>query len=125
MQRAKWPAPSCGIPCPSKATKAYRRPSRALTERWWMPCLRAKVPPAWARPSWLCALGHQYEVSWVGDSRAYLWTQTRDGGRLERLTTDHFYVQALLASGAIGAEEVDNHPEKNIITQCLGSLELT
>lgn len=73
----------------------------------------------------LRAEGHQYEVSWVGDSRAYLWTQTRDGGRLERLTTDHSYVQALLASGAIGAEEVDNHPEKNIITQCLGSLELT
>lgn len=66
----------------------------------------------------------EYEVAWVGDSRAYLWTHTEDGGRLERLTTDHSYVQALLASGAIGAEEVDNHPDKNIITQCLGSYEL-
>lgn len=69
--------------------------------------------------------GYHYQVAWVGDSRAYLWTHTADGGRLERLTTDHSYVQALLASGAIGAEEVDTHPEKNIITQCLGSFELS
>jgi PPM family protein phosphatase len=67
---------------------------------------------------------YHYEVAWVGDSRAYLWTHTPEGGRLERLTTDHSYVQMLLASGAIGEEEVDNHPEKNIITQCLGSSEL-
>jgi len=66
----------------------------------------------------------EYEIAWVGDSRAYLWTHTDDGGRLERLTTDHSYVQMLLASGAIGADEVDDHPDKNIITQCLGSYEL-
>ncbi|GAB3091650.1 serine/threonine-protein phosphatase [Aestuariicella hydrocarbonica] len=64
-----------------------------------------------------------YQVSWVGDSRAYLWTEERDGGRLEQLTVDHSYVQMLLASGAISSEEVDHHPDKNIITQCIGSLE--
>lgn len=68
--------------------------------------------------------GDEYEVAWVGDSRAYLWTHTDDGGRLERLTTDHSYVQMLLASGAIGEDEVERHPDKNIITQCLGSHEL-
>ncbi len=66
----------------------------------------------------------EYQVSWVGDSRAYLWSEERDGGRLEQLTTDHSYVQMLLASGAIGPDEVDNHPEKNIITQCIGSVDL-
>lgn len=65
-----------------------------------------------------------YEVAWVGDSRAYLWTHTNDGGHLEQLTTDHSYVQMLLDSGAISADEVDSHPEKNIITQCIGSQEL-
>lgn len=65
-----------------------------------------------------------YEVAWVGDSRAYLWTQTAGGGHLEQLTTDHSYVQMLLESGAITADEVDKHPEKNIITQCIGSQEL-
>lgn len=65
-----------------------------------------------------------YEIAWVGDSRAYLWTHTADGGRLEQLTRDHSYVQMLLESGAITAADLDRHPERNIITQCLGSSEL-
>ncbi|TQV80985.1 serine/threonine-protein phosphatase [Exilibacterium tricleocarpae] len=65
-----------------------------------------------------------YEVAWVGDSRAYLWTLEADGGRLEQLTTDHSYVQMLLATGAIAEDEVDNHPDKNVITQCIGSIDL-
>ncbi len=64
---------------------------------------------------------HDYQVAWVGDSRAYLWSQEPNGGRLEQLTTDHSYVQMLLASGAIGEDEVANHPDKNVITQCIGS----
>jgi serine/threonine protein phosphatase PrpC len=66
----------------------------------------------------------QYEIAWVGDSRAYLWTHTPDGGRLERLTCDHSYVQMLYKTGAITADEIDQHPARNIITQCLGSAEL-
>lgn len=67
--------------------------------------------------------GHDYKVAWVGDSRAYLWSQETNGGRLEQLTTDHSYVQMLLASGAIAEDEVANHPDKNVITQCIGSLD--
>jgi serine/threonine protein phosphatase PrpC len=66
-----------------------------------------------------------YEIAWVGDSRAYLWTYTPEGGRLEQLTRDHSYVQMLLESGAISADDLDHHPERNIITQCLGSSELS
>lgn len=73
----------------------------------------------------LTSRGHQYQVSWVGDSRAYLWTVDGYGGRLEQLTTDHSYVQMLLKSGAISANEVDHHPEKNVITQCLGSQDIS
>ncbi|RYY75521.1 MAG: serine/threonine-protein phosphatase [Gammaproteobacteria bacterium] len=65
-----------------------------------------------------------YQVAWVGDSRAYLWTPGLSGGELTRLTTDHSYVQMLYVSGAITAEEVETHPDKNIITQCLGMQEL-
>lgn len=72
----------------------------------------------------LCSHNNDYEVAWVGDSRAYLWTPSPEGGLLERLTRDHSYVQMLLASGAIGPDEVENHPDKNIITQCLGSQQL-
>ena len=66
-----------------------------------------------------------YQVAWVGDSRAYLWTPGESGGELTRLTTDHSYVQMLFVSGAITAEEVETHTDKNIITQCLGMQELS
>ncbi len=65
-----------------------------------------------------------YQIAWVGDSRAYAWTPDDQGGKLTRLTTDHSYVQMLYTSGAITADEVDSHPDKNIITQCLGMQEL-
>lgn len=60
--------------------------------------------------------GIQYEIAWVGDSRAYLW----NGETLAQLTTDHSYVQELLDSGAISAEEMRNHAQRNVITQSLG-----
>jgi serine/threonine protein phosphatase PrpC len=66
-----------------------------------------------------------YQVAWVGDSRAYLWTPNEYGGELTRLTTDHSYVQMLYASGVISAADVETHPDKNIITQCLGMQELS
>lgn len=64
--------------------------------------------------------GAQYEIAWVGDSRAYLW----DGTQIHQLTTDHSYVQLLLESGAISAEEAIDHPQKNVITQSLGVTDL-
>jgi len=44
---------------------------------------------------------------------------------LEQLSRDHSYVQLLLASGAIGEDEVANHPDKNVITQCIGSQDVS
>ena len=66
-----------------------------------------------------------YQIAWVGDSRAYLWTASDEGGTLTRLTIDHSYVQMLYVAGTITAEEVESHPDKNIITQCLGMQELS
>lgn len=68
--------------------------------------------------------GSQYQIAWVGDSRAYLWTHTSLGRQLEQLTVDHSYVQMLYQAGAITAKEMSTHPERNVITQCLGSLDL-
>jgi len=56
------------------------------------------------------------KVAWVGDSRVYLF---RDG-ELSRLTTDHSYVQYLLQQGQIREDEVDSHPQRNVLTQTLG-----
>ncbi|NJD08758.1 MAG: serine/threonine-protein phosphatase [Methylococcaceae bacterium] len=58
----------------------------------------------------------RYQIAWVGDSRAYLW----NGTGLRQLTRDHSYVQLLLASGLIGADEVATHPNRNVILQALG-----
>lgn len=66
----------------------------------------------------------EYQIAWVGDSRAYLWTPDNTGGTLEQLSTDHSYVQLLLESGAIAEHEAVSHPDKNIITQCIGSQDL-
>ncbi len=66
----------------------------------------------------------RYRVAWVGDSRAYLWTQGEDqAGTLEQLTTDHSYVQMLVKAGTISQQEANTHSKKNVITQCLGALD--
>lgn len=62
------------------------------------------------------ALDEHAVVFHVGDSRAYLLAS----GGPRRLTRDHSYVQELIDSGAIGAEEAFSHPQKNVITRCLG-----
>ena len=60
--------------------------------------------------------GSSYRIFWVGDSRAYL--HGPEG--LRRLTADHSYVQRLLDQGVITAEQAKIHPERSVITQCLG-----
>jgi len=72
----------------------------------------------------LLSQGNQYQIAWVGDSRAYLWRNQPTGKSLQQLTVDHSYVQMLYQHGAITAAEMARHPEKNIITQCLGSTDL-
>ena len=66
--------------------------------------------------------GAYYQIAWVGDSRAYLWDPLTS--QLSQLSRDHSYVQALFDAGSITAEEMHNHPQKNVITQSLGITQL-
>jgi protein phosphatase len=59
--------------------------------------------------------GDRFEVSWVGDSRVYLWN-----GELRQISQDHSYVQELIDQGAITAEQARVHPHRNVVTQALG-----
>jgi len=58
-----------------------------------------------------------FELAWVGDSRAYRWSE----GQLEMLSHDHSFVQGLLDSGLIDKTEAAEHPYRNVVTRSLGS----
>jgi protein phosphatase len=64
----------------------------------------------------LALSGREACVCHVGDSRAY---RVR-AQKAERLTRDHSVVEALLAAGAINAEQAEAHPDANRITRALG-----
>ncbi len=55
-------------------------------------------------------------IAHVGDSRAYLARKNE----LTLLTEDDSLVQQMLTSGLISAEQALRHPQKNVLTQCLG-----
>jgi len=59
--------------------------------------------------------GLQYQLAWVGDSRAYRW---RDG-RLQQLSHDHSYVQSLVDQHIITAHQAEQHPQRNLLSRCL------
>ena len=56
-----------------------------------------------------------YEVAWVGDSRAYIYN-----GDLNQITLDHNRAGELLAKQAITPEQASSHPERHILTRSLG-----
>jgi len=55
----------------------------------------------------------------VGDSRGY---QLVDGD-IEQVTTDQSLVQRLVEQGTIDPEEANDHPQKNVLSQALGTEE--
>ncbi len=58
-------------------------------------------------------------IGHIGDSRVYVVRS----GNIERITTDHSYIEELIKIGSITREEAENHPKKNIITRALGCME--
>jgi protein phosphatase len=57
-----------------------------------------------------CVIAH------VGDSRSYLIHE----GEILQITQDHSLVNDLFSAGEITEEEVEDHPQKNIITRSIG-----
>lgn len=52
----------------------------------------------------------------IGDSRVY---RLRDGV-LEQVTTDHNWVEQVVAAGTMSREDAEQHPYRNMITRCIG-----
>lgn len=56
----------------------------------------------------------------MGDSRGYL---LRDG-KLSQVTKDHTFVQHLVDTGKITADEAETHPQRSVVMRVLGDFEL-
>jgi PPM family protein phosphatase len=54
-------------------------------------------------------------VGHVGDSRVYRWR----GGRLDRLTRDHSWVEEQVRAGTLSEAEARRHPRRNLLTRAL------
>lgn len=56
------------------------------------------------------------EVAWVGDSRAYLWSDRT----LTGITRDHSFLELLREQEHLTDSQLRNHPNRNLVTQTLG-----
>jgi hypothetical protein len=64
----------------------------------------------------IAARGRVVEIAHVGDSRAYVFRNDS----VEQITRDHSYLNDLIDIGLLTPELARNHPERNIITRCVG-----
>jgi PPM family protein phosphatase len=55
----------------------------------------------------------------AGDSRVYYFS----GPTMVKRTTDHSFVQRLVDEGQLNEEEANNHPQSNLLTGCLGTVQ--
>jgi protein phosphatase len=102
---------------PRAATHAaFAAANRAILER-------ARAEPALKGMGTTLALawfqGDRVSIAHVGDSRVYRWRS----GRLERLTTDHSFVQSQLAAGQMTSEEARVSRSRQLVTRVLGAAE--
>ncbi len=65
-------------------------------------------------------VGNQMVIAHIGDSRIY---RLRDG-TLEQITADHTFVQRLVDTGRITAEEAAVHPRRSVLMRVLGDVDV-
>lgn len=65
-----------------------------------------------------CVLGRDVVIAHVGDSRAY--QVSRLDASIAQITSDHSFVEALLAAGHITPEQAEEHPMRNVLYRALG-----
>ena len=68
----------------------------------------------------LLRAGSKLAMAHIGDSRAYL---LRDG-EMTQVTADHTFVQFLVNTGKITAEEAKHHPQRSVVMRVLGDFDM-
>jgi len=63
---------------------------------------------------------HQFQLAWIGDSRAYLLNQSG----ISQITSDHNQANKLFGLGLISEDEVQSHSGQHELTQALGLMML-
>ncbi|MFQ5723159.1 MAG: Stp1/IreP family PP2C-type Ser/Thr phosphatase [Terriglobia bacterium] len=103
-------------PAPPKTLleEAFRRASEHIFQK-------AQQNPSLATMGTTCTalalVNNHAHITHVGDTRAYLIRQEK----IEQLTTDQTWVQAMATDGVISATEAAHHPDRNILMQALGT----
>jgi protein phosphatase len=69
--------------------------------------------------SGILRVGNHVALAHIGDSRIYL----HRGGELKQITNDHTFVQRLVDSGRITAEEAAVHPRRSVLMRVLGDVD--
>src|SRR5690349_2684992 len=69
--------------------------------------------------SGILRVGDKVAMAHIGDSRIYRF---RDG-KLEQISSDHTFVQRLVDSGRITAEEAAVHPRRSVLMRVLGDVD--
>jgi protein phosphatase len=69
--------------------------------------------------SGIIRVGDKVAMAHIGDSRIYRF---RDG-KLEQISSDHTFVQRLVDSGRITAEEAAVHPRRSVLMRVLGDVD--
>ena len=64
--------------------------------------------------------GNKLAMAHMGDSRGYLLR----AGSLSQVTKDHTFVQHLVDTGKITAEEAEHHPQRSVVMRVLGDIDL-
>lgn len=79
-------------------------------------------PPIQPRTTCVICLIQEACAWWahVGDSRLYLYRQ----GKLITRTSDHSKIEEMHRRGIITRQEMENHPERHLVTRCIGFQEL-
>ncbi len=65
----------------------------------------------------LLTVGARYSLMHVGDSRIYEITNAS----IKRLTEDQTFIRREIEAGRLTEEEAKDHPQRNVLLQCIGS----